>query len=161
MQGRAPHPAGPRPRSSTAAGSTGLTPPYIQSEGQGLPACGRSRNQSTCVPLPCHRESGQKAQSQVGGMHRGVGGSPSPGRGRSSVLSLHWADPDEAAPASPPFPRRGSHSTSGIKAPALQSLWLPRKESPAPQAAQQHQSLQQLLPTERVGLDSTGALSLP
>lgn len=76
MQGRAPCPAGPRPRSSTSAGSTGLTPLYIQCEGQGLPVCGRSRNQSTCVPLPCHRESGQKARSQVRGMPKGQGAPP-------------------------------------------------------------------------------------
>lgn len=77
------------------------------------------------------------------------------------MLPLPWADPDEAAPASPLFPRGGSQSTLGMKAPAPQPLWLPKKESPAPQAAQQHQSLQQLLPTERVGLDPTAALPLP
>lgn len=145
-------------------GSAGLTPLYIQREGRGLPACGRSRNQSTCVPLPCHRKSGQKARSQVRGMHRAQGAPPPQAEAGAQCCPCPGADPDEAAPASPPFPRRGNQSCpelSGVKAPAPQPLGLPRKESPAPQAAQQHQSLQQLPAIERVGLDPTGALSLP
>lgn len=76
--GQSPLPSRTLAQEQHCCGEHRAEPAYIQCEGQGLPACGRSRNQSTCVPLPCHRESGQKARSQGRGGCTRVRGLPFP-----------------------------------------------------------------------------------
>lgn len=56
-----------------------------------------AENQSTCVPLPCPQEPGQKAGPW--GVGSAGAGDGVPGRGKDSALPQPGADPTKAAPA--------------------------------------------------------------